>query len=94
MKRGELILDLQDPRKYMGKSVYVPDQSKPVIVLKENTTGRNQQFLDTATHEVMSRADFVSAIEAGSYPGYKVISMHGQATPISRPDGSLGNNLG
>ncbi len=93
LKRGELIISLNDPRKFGASQEVDFDSKKPVIVLKESKTGRNERFYDLASKEPMTRSEFVSKIRGGQYPGYKTIRMYGKATPFSRPDGSVSNNL-
>lgn len=93
LNKGELIIDLKDPRKY-GKDVsYVPDPNKPVIVIEESKTGRNELFIDTFKGTVMDRSSFVSLIESGEYPGYQIATINNVATPVSKPDGTASNNL-
>ncbi len=88
-----MIIDLKDPRKY-GKDVsYVPDPNKPVIVIEESKTGRNELFIDTFKGTVMDRSSFVSLIESGEYPGYQIATINNVATPVSKPDGTASNNL-
>lgn len=65
-----------------------------VIVIRENETGRNTLFLDTTTHQKMTRAQFCDLIEAGKYPDYHVRNINDIRTPISNPDKSSKNNLG
>ncbi|MCC7006575.1 MAG: hypothetical protein IT497_08010 [Ottowia sp.] len=65
-----------------------------VVVIKESKTGRNELFFDTRSGRTLSREDFVAAILAGDYPGYRVSLIKGLPTPISKPDNSAANNLG
>lgn len=65
-----------------------------VSVVGENSTGRNTKFRDEGTGRTMSRASFVSSIEAGNYPDYHVRNVNGIKTPASNPDKSKKNNLG
>ncbi len=67
---------------------------KPVKVIEESETGRNIRFLDLSTNFTMSREEFVSKINSGEYPGYAVVLINDIETPISKSDGTLGNNLG
>ena len=66
---------------------------KRVNVTKESDSGRNLQFHDNRAGRNMSRAGFVSAIEAGQYPNYHVRKINGVKTPVSNPDKSEANNL-
>ena len=70
------------------------DPLKPVIVLKESKTGRNELFVDQLTGSLMDREVFSSLIHSGSYEGYTVASIDGLATPMSKPDKVTVNNLG
>ena len=70
------------------------DRNKPVIVVEENETGRNEWFLDLLKGSLLSREAFVQEIEFGNYPGYLVSDINALSTPLSKPDRSLANNLG
>lgn len=94
LKNDELIISLDDPRKFGEGTSFQIDPEKPVIVLKENETGRNELFCDSSNGNVFDRESFVVAIENGEYPGYTVASIDGLATPMSKPDGVASNNLG
>lgn len=65
-----------------------------VIVINENETQRNIKFLDQKTKEEMTRTQFVKKIEKGCYPDYVVKVINDLKTPVSKPDGDTGNNLG
>lgn len=91
---GELITDPSDGRKFSTFTSYKPDSGKPVIVLKQNRSGRNEIFFDLATGLTMTRAQFVQAINKGNYPGYRIAMCHGLPTPTSRRDAKIKNNLG
>lgn len=90
---GELIIDLDDKRKYTGDTHNPVNKSKPVIVLEESEKGRNESFFDTVTKEVLSRSEFVSKIESGVYSGYTIKTINGVETPVSLPDSRETNNL-
>ena len=94
LKNGELIIDLNDPRKYTGQKGNTVSKSKPVIVLLENEKGRNDVFYDVIKKQVYSRDEFVAKINAGEYPGYTVKTINRVETPVSKPDGRGTNNLG
>lgn len=66
---------------------------KNVRVTQQTGSGRNTRFYDPTSHRSMSRAEFVSAIERGAYPGYHVRQIGGVKTPVSNPDKSENNNL-
>jgi len=54
----------------------------------------NPQNSDLSNGNIFDRANFVSAIESGVYPGYLVANIDGLAIPMSKPDGITSNNLG
>jgi hypothetical protein len=96
LNKGALIITTnqsEDSRKYSEVEQYI-DREKPVVVLKESKTGRNEVFLDLIRSSVMSREGFVAKISRGVYPGYTVASIDGLKTPMSNPDGVASNNLG
>jgi len=70
------------------------DPLKPIIVVEEDATGRNQLFVDQLTGEVMDRETFVALIESEKYTGYLVANIDEIETPKSRADDVLVNNLG
>ena len=94
LENGELIISLDDPRKFGGETSFQFDSNKPVIVLKETETGRNELFCDLSNGNIFDREGFVVAIGSGKYPGYAVASIDGLATPMSKSDGIASNNLG
>ena len=94
LENGELIINLDDPRKFGGETSFKIDSNKPVIVLQESETGRNELFGDLSNGNVFDRESFVASIESGEYPGYTVASIDGLETPMSKPDGVTSNNLG
>lgn len=65
-----------------------------VTVIKESDTGRNQKFIDNKTGEEMTRTGFANKIDKGEYPDYYTRNQGGLKTPVSKPDGDEGNNLG
>lgn len=69
-------------------------KKKRVSVTKESQTGRNEQFVDNITGQKMSRAKFVHKIKRGEYKDYYTKKINGLDTPVSKPDGDKGNNLG
>ncbi|MFC1771719.1 DUF6973 domain-containing protein [Candidatus Margulisiibacteriota bacterium] len=94
LEKGELITNPDDPREYKGLRHFNYDPQKPVKVIQESETGRNQYFLDLSNGNIMDRENFVSAIESGQYPGYQLAQINSIITPISKPDDSAENNLG
>jgi hypothetical protein len=93
LQKDELIISLEDPRKYEGATNDPRNESKPIIVLRESDQGRNEIFFDIVKREVMTTVEFVSAIQAGRYPGYTVKTVAGIPTPVSKPDRRKTNNL-
>ena len=90
LKNGELIINLNDPRKYSSNvSGTIKER---VIVLKESDTGENILFLDTKKLIVFSREDFVAKIKAGEYRDYEIRKIGGKEIPASKRDGK--DNLG
>ena len=94
LKKGELIINLNDSRIFEGQTHFPVDQNKQVVVLEEDESGRNITFADLLSGEIMSREIFVSQISSGKYPEYMIASIGGIATPMSNPDESIENNLG
>lgn len=93
LDKGELIIEPSDKRKYEGKKSDSTNKTKPVVVLKEDKNGRNELFFDLVKNVMLSREEFVAAIEAGNYPSYAVKMINGLPTPVSNPDGRETNNL-
>ena len=93
LNEGELIIDLEDNRKYKGKTSNIINKSKPVIVLEEDENGRNIVFFDMIKNILLTREEFVTAIKSGNYPSYTVKDIKGLPTPVSKPDGRKTNNL-
>lgn len=81
-------------KELLKKPLGVVDPLKPVIVLKESKTGRNEMFVDQLTGNLMDRETFSGLIESGEYEGYTVASINGFDTPMSKPDKMTANNLG
>jgi hypothetical protein len=94
LKNGELIINLNDPRKYDGDIGFNNDPDKPIIVVREGEAGRNELFVDTISGIILDRVSFLEKIESGEYPGYHVTKIDDLPTPMSKPDGFTKNNLG
>ncbi len=94
LKRGELILDLGDQRKFKGAMLSPKNLSKPIIALSKSQTGRNQSFFDLQKKVVLTREELVALVHAGEYRGYSVKLIRGVETPVSRRDGRITNNIG
>lgn len=67
---------------------------KRVSVTKETDSGRNTRFHDNYTGKDMTLKQFVSEIKKGNYEGYYTRNINEVETPVSKPDGKEGNNLG
>jgi uncharacterized protein with HEPN domain len=93
LARGDMITSPRDPRRFGEPVDFRLDQTRPVIVLSEELSGLNEVFFDLVTSKLMTRQEFVEAILTGSYPGYKVVTINGRQTPMSKADQSTGNNL-
>ena len=65
-----------------------------VKVIRESDSGRNERFKDTDSGRYMSREQFVTAINYGSYDNYHVRKINGVDTPCSNPNKSVKDNLG
>jgi hypothetical protein len=94
LKRGELIVNLSDPREFAGATSVPKRLSKPVIALSKSPTGRNEAYFDIQRSSAMTREEFVALILAGEYPGYSVKVIRGVETPVSKRDGRRTNNIG
>ena len=91
---GELIISLDDPRKFTDVVPTLPEGNYSVVVLRENDRGVNEFFYDLATSKAMNRTEFVVEIIAGRYPGYGVKHVNGVDYPFSKRDKDPSNNLG
>ncbi|MFT6068084.1 MAG: hypothetical protein ACJAT2_002330 [Bacteriovoracaceae bacterium] len=94
LDNGELIVALDDSRKYSGLIHNLQNKSKPIIVLKEDENGRNEIFFDLIEGKVFQRSEFILKIKEGLYPNYFVKVINGIETPVSKPDSRETNNLG
>ena len=97
LEKGELIISVdqeKDSRQYEEDNYSsLIDYDKPIIVVEENETGRNEWFLDLVKGNLLTRNQFVLEIESGNYPGYLVADINNLSTPMSKPDGVTENNL-
>lgn len=94
LKQGELIIDLRDPREFVGSTQNPKRLSKPIVALAKTSTGRNQTFFDIQKRVSFTREELVALIQAGEYPGYSVKMIRGVDTPVSKRDGRMTNNIG
>ena len=92
LKKGELITDPDDTRKYRGAKGDPGKSSKPVVAIGKSKSGRNERFYDTSKQIEFSREEFIAKIEEGAYPGYTVKNIRGTPTPVSNPDDRRSNN--
>jgi hypothetical protein len=93
LKKGELIIDPKDPRKFREAKTLRKTNSI-VAVVKENESGRNQTYYDFDKREFLDVSEFVTHIKSGNYPGYELRTIGGQETPVAKKDSSKTNNLG
>jgi len=94
LKKGELIVDLEDPREYSGLQKPPKRLARPIVALSESESGRNEIYYDLIAKRMMSREELTSFIRDGSYPGYSIKLIRGVETPVSRRDGKRINNIG
>lgn len=94
LRKGELIIDLKDPRKFKGEKIIKKIPKSFVIKLKENKTGSNIVFLDVRKKILMTKEEFIKAIRKGTYPGYAVKKHFTGEFPYSTRDRYSFNNLG
>lgn len=94
LKRGELIIDLKDPREFAGATEPPKRMAKPIVALTKSKSGRNETYFDLLKRTVMTREELVALIEAGKYRGYSVKLIRGIEAPVSKRDGKRINNIG
>ncbi|MBL7687053.1 MAG: hypothetical protein JNJ49_03390 [Bdellovibrionaceae bacterium] len=94
LKRGELIIDPKDSRKFSGVKIVPKRIAKPIIALEKSKTGRNETYFDLLNKIVLTREEFIALIRAGEYRGYSVKLIRGIETPVSKRDGRRINNIG
>ncbi|KHM52401.1 hypothetical protein NZ47_05065 [Anaerovibrio lipolyticus] len=66
---------------------------KRLTVTKESNTGRNIEFRDNMTGEIISDKEAIKRTENGMYTDYMVQIRYGKKTLVSKPDGDKNNNL-
>lgn len=93
-KKGELIENNKDPRKYNGEQAIKKRPKGLVIVIEESKTGENLTFYDLDNRKVLNKPDFVAAIKSGLYSDYEIRNISGKDTPVSKRDRFNFNNLG
>lgn len=64
---------------------------KKLEVINEEKSGRNKQFRNTETGEILSVQQVAENIQ--DYPGYHVVKRDGKLFVRSNPDGNKNNNL-
>lgn len=94
LKAGELIIDLNDKRKYKGEKSIKRIPKAFVIKIKETKTGANIEFLDVRKKVLITKEYFILAIKQGKYPGYAVRKHQSGEFPFSIRDRYSFNNLG
>lgn len=94
LKKGELIITPEDPRKYNGDKFLKKKPKNIVIQIQENKTGANILFYDLNQKIVMTKDEFLTHIKAGKYPDHSIKIVDGTEIPISKRDRFRFNNLG
>lgn len=94
LRKGELIINIKDPRQFNGKKIIKKIPKSFVIKVKENKTGANTVFLDVRKKIMMTKEEFIQAIRKGAYPGYAVKKHFMGEFPYSTRDRYSFNNLG
>ena len=67
---------------------------KRLTTTKQNKNGRNIEFRDNLSYEIISDREAIKRTENGMYPEYMVQIRNGRKTLVSKPDGYKNNNLG
>ena len=93
LKNGELIISLDDPRKYDGPKPLI-NLERSVIMIKQKASGLNEMFYDFIKEKMMSLDEFIEEIKKGNYQGYQIIENNGVKYVRSKPDKVASNNLG
>ncbi len=95
LKNNELIIDPEnDPRISKIDSVDPKKYQDKVTVIKESKKGKNLKYFDINSSLLFNREEFISAIVYGKYPRYEIRKIKGEATPVSKKDSLVPNNLG
>lgn len=94
LKRGELILDLEDPRKFKGSQFLKRKPKSLVIKIKETSTGANVLFYDISNRITMTKDEFLTQIKSEKYPNYSIVKRGHEEIPVSKRDRFKFNNLG
>jgi len=93
LKKGELIININDQRKYTGAPIIEPNKSNNVVVIEESKTGENLVFFDINKPLMLAKSEFISLILNGQYSNYEIRNINGKETPVSKKDGITVNNL-
>ena len=92
---NEHIITPADSRKFKGNiSQYLPNSERPLVVIDESKTGRNQRFVDILTGRIMTLEKITQEIHNGDYAGYYLSNSGQILAPASKPDKTTVNNLG
>ena len=94
LKKNELILNLEDSRKYNGKIQSASNLKGKIVVIKESKKGKNLLYLDIDQQNILTRENFVLAIKQKAYANYEIRLIKGEETPVSKKDKIEPNNLG
>jgi len=94
LKKGELISDPKDARRFQGPKTISNKRKSLVVVVEESESGENQMYFDFHKGNFLSRSEFVTFIKEGQYPDYEFRKIRGFEIPVSKRDKVKGNNLG
>lgn len=94
LKDGELIIDLNDKRKYKGAKFFKNKPKGLIIAIEESAAGENLTFYDLDNKRTLSKSEFISSIKNGYNPDYEIRNIGGKETPVSKRDRFNFNNLG
>ena len=94
LKKNELIIDINDARKFKGEKIIKRKPKSLVITIQESNSGENIRYYDISLKQVYSKEEFVTLIKAGKYPDYSIRHENGLEIPISKRDRFDFNNLG
>jgi hypothetical protein len=86
MNSGEMILDINDIRKYKGDRYIKRLPKNFVIKVQESKSGANIEFYDVRKKLILTKEEFINAIKAGRYPGYSVRRHFDGEYPFSTRD--------
>lgn len=94
LQSGKLITHPDDDRIYQGAILIKPSGITSVVVIAKDESGANNVFFDFTSNKMMSKDEFVEAIQLGQYPGYSIRSEKGKIFPFAKPNKTTTDNLG